>query len=61
MIRKLTWEGFSVSPVLRVNMFASKQIANRWVYSVVLALVGEDRLDDWPGLEHATYALIAVM
>ena len=54
VIPKLTREGFSVSPVLRVNTFASKQVANRWVYSVVLALVGEDRLDDWPGLEHAT-------
>jgi len=54
VIPKLTREGFTVSRTLRVNAFPTTPVANRWVYSVVLALVGEDRLDDWPGLEQAT-------
>jgi hypothetical protein len=54
VIPKLREEGFTVSRTLRVNAFPTKPVANRWVYSVVLALVGEDRLDDWPGLEQAT-------
>jgi hypothetical protein len=54
VIPRLTREGFTVSPVLRVNTLSTKPVANRWVYSVVLGLVGEDGLDEWPGLENAT-------
>ncbi|WP_327097137.1 ATP-binding protein [Nocardia vinacea] len=54
VIPALTREGFSVSRTLRVNAFAPEPVANRWVYSVALALVGEDRLDDCQGLEQTT-------
>ena len=52
---RLTREGFAVSRILRVNTLPTKPVANRWVYSVALALVGEDRLDEWPGLEDMTF------
>ncbi|SNY78691.1 hypothetical protein SAMN04244553_1362 [Nocardia amikacinitolerans] len=54
LLPELARESLSVSHTLRVNAFTPKPVANRWVYSVALALVGEDRLDDYQGIEHAT-------
>jgi hypothetical protein len=56
VIPELAREGFVVSPTLRVNTLPTRPVANRWVCSAMQGLVGEDRLDKWPGLEDMTMA-----